>query len=159
MSNDNPYAPPQAPVETPSVASESLTRPPTIVLISVGCLALFAAVFGTSQVVYAFRVFNTGEISGVYLLTPLVVLALRVWFLFKVWRGRNWARIALLVLVLLGLGTSVLGWVQIMKFTADRMGGGLSPWAYWGMARPLIETVAVALLFTSPAARWFRRLQ
>src|SRR6185295_11882639 len=70
----------------------------------------------------------TQRVSGVYFLIALVLLALFLGIFFfvvsKVAAGRNWARILLLVLLLIGLPFAIPGYVLELK--ASILRGSLS---------------------------------
>lgn len=157
MSDDNPYAAPQAPVALPPAPAEPLKRIPPIVAIPVLLLAVALVAFGLLRLIRLFPAVSVGEVSGLTLLVTAVVLVLRGWVLFKVWRGRNWARIALAVIVALGALGEILRWTTLMSLPGWRARMVWDWWQYLMAAQPAVTVIAAALLFTPAAAPWFRR--
>jgi len=94
----------------------------------------------------------TQRVSGVYFLIALVLLALFLGIFFfvvsKVAAGRNWARILLLVLLLIGLPFAIPGYVLELK--ASILRGSLS------VLVAILQIVGMILLFTKDSNGWFR---
>ena len=92
-----------------------------------------------------FTVLSIPELAGVV----VVVFLLGVWISYKIWIGRNWARIVVLVANLVGaIQTSlVIGSV----FRVSPLLGTLT------VAQNLLIGVSLFLLFTKPGGDWFKR--
>ena len=96
---------------------------------------------------------DTGWEIGLLRLVPLLFayLAVRGFFIWKIWKGKNWARLAILAWFL---------YTYIQYFAQLR--SGATPIQVETSLRALILVVAVlqatslALLFTRPANEWFR---
>lgn len=85
-----------------------------------------------------------------YVLTVLAVaLALSAWLTLEISRGRNWARIALLLLCAFGLVAFVPNLHDVFARSVGM--GALS------LLQCLVQLAALYLVFTQPASAWFRR--
>ena len=97
----------------------------------------------------------THKVSGASFFVALFILLvfLAVFFLFvsKIGAGRNWARITLLVLLLVQLPFAVLG--SIAEVRANLMHGSLS------IVIAILQLLGVGLLFTRNSNLWFRKLK
>jgi hypothetical protein len=144
----NPYAAPAAPVADPSVP-EPADRPPEVtravlliwISIGLGILGLFIAP----------REMPFGWVGiGI---VALLTLAIWAWIITKIARGRNWARITYLVLIVLGYGSMAFTWqVQIATLKASPLSAVLT------VVEAVIAVYAIYLLFSGPASAWFRRV-
>src|SRR4051812_4258347 len=102
--SENPYAAPKAPVSDIE-SNEPMTRPRQVVW----AIQLLVAnyVFGIAMVIVNFSYYeNLGSITA-FLIGQVIGAMIGAWIYYKIWQGRNWARILLLVFSLLG----VIGWV------------------------------------------------
>ncbi len=90
------------------------------------------------------------EMAGVGFLmfVTLVVFAVMVFLIAMIGRGRNWARITLLVFFLLGLPLSILPLIR--SFTNSPISGVL------GLAQVILQIVAIVFLFQQDASAWFK---
>lgn len=79
--------------------------------------------------------------------TELVTLMVLVWLTYKIWVGRNWARIAFTVLFALGFIFYVPILLDFFRFSA--VAGTVN------LSQALLQLVALYLLFTGPSRRWF----
>ncbi|OOG35992.1 hypothetical protein B0E51_18965 [Rhodanobacter sp. C05] len=75
--------------------------------------------------------------------------AVSAFFVYKISRGRNWARITYLILMLLGMFKTVPSLVSTIEHAP--FSGTLSA------ADVVAQLVAVALLFTGASNGWFER--
>ena len=90
----------------------------------------------------------SGSTFGMLLAVIVAVLALKAFLVLFAWRRRNWARIALLIFTGLGLGAHV---PQLLR-TLNRvplLGSA-------DLLDVLLEAVAIVLLFTPVANRWYK---
>jgi hypothetical protein len=78
----------------------------------------------------------------------LVVLAIVALIYYKIWLGRNWARIALLILSVIGLYFYV---PMLMRLLVPITAAGLI-----GVLQFLMQAFAMYLVFTQPGNGWFR---
>ena len=83
------------------------------------------------------------------LTVQILTVALLGWLIYKVWQGRNWARITLLIFWLLGL----LFWVPTLSkfFEVSPTAGCVN------VAQAILQGVALYLVFSSPGRTWFTR--
>lgn len=147
----NPYAPPRAEVGSGVVAAP-IPRPRSVTIALV-LLAVYV-VLGILRLVALVRPMNEAMISALYFLGQVAVVAIHVWVWIAIARGRNWARIVLLVFTLLAiarLAIQLWGWQSLP--------GGvhmvLDPYALAvGLIPVLLIIVACILLFV-PGRRWF----
>lgn len=149
--SDNPYAPPNAPVS--EVASEALAVRPREVTRAVW-LSWSSLIVG--QLLYLANALVDGKGYRPILLMSLAIgvplgLLLAWWINGKILKGRNWARILLLLGVILSpisIRTILLSPVyasgRVLPLVAQGIQVPLSAWGCW-------------LLFTSPGKEWFRK--
>jgi hypothetical protein len=67
---------------------------------------------------------------------------------YKIFRGRNWARITYLVLFLLGIVFAVHGFTLLLERSPTR--------AALSLVVQAARFIALVLLFTRPSGAWFR---
>ena len=90
---------------------------------------------------------STSVAMMIPLFTFAIILGLMLWLIWMIGRGRNWARITYLILFLLGLPFSIGPLVQ--SFSLFPLSASI------GLAQMLLQIVALVLLFTGAARRWF----
>ena len=90
---------------------------------------------------------------SVFIGTQLISLLLTFWIYYKIYVGRNWARITLLVLSVLGTVMTLSPTVLNVLTTAPTIA---KVQAFVAQAFNLAE---LWLLFFSPGRHWFRRSQ
>jgi len=83
------------------------------------------------------------------LLMLLVFLSLCFFLIRKIAAGRNWARIVLLVLVILGTPFAIPAYIAEARVNV--VPGVLS------IIIVVLQVIATVLLFLPPANRWFRK--
>lgn len=84
---------------------------------------------------------------GMLLWVQFATFAVLAWFTTRISAGRNWARIA--YLVMLAVGVPVLFTEFQAVFGRSVVAGSIS------VAQFLLQLVAMALVFTGPGRRWF----
>ncbi|MGB5623307.1 MAG: hypothetical protein WBN65_12500 [Gammaproteobacteria bacterium] len=82
------------------------------------------------------------------LIVAAIIYAIPAFILWKVWKGRNWARIALAIVVVLHIAL-------VMMLMQSPLGIVLMPAPFLTLALLAIEVVAIVLLFS--ANEWFSR--
>jgi hypothetical protein len=147
MARDPRYAPPVTEVADPPVVS-ALPARPRQVLVAVALLWL-SLVLGIPEAVLSNQPIDGGGLGVVLVVITLLLFGLIGFLNIKVYQGRNWARIAMLVLTVLS--------VVMMLFLPDevRAEGPLLQGFY--LFDTLIEVVAMYLVFSKPGSLWFRR--
>lgn len=146
----NPYEPPGAPV------SESGRRgpPPKQVIWAVWLMRAslvigYASLFLVQDLAVALGDVpeETRSASMVLFFVMLALTAVvYLWLIQCVKDGRNWARILMLVLTVLGVFSMLAG--------SNRDGASLAADVIT-VADTLIDVIAIVLLFRAPAAEWF----
>ena len=141
----NPYAPPLAPLGDP-IRPTPLDRPRQVVLATVLLWAGLA--LGMAKWAFEWRSVTALPVY-IAVLSAVGGFIIRVWLITRIYAGRNWARLTLLVFALLGL---------VMLLISASLGVARS-------STPVILRIglwtlllaALALLFTRPASEWFKR--
>jgi hypothetical protein len=142
----NPFAPPTAPVADVPPASAQLARPRQVA-VAVGMLSIsIAAHF--FQLIAAIHVIDGPAIAAIA--GPL----LSVWLTYKVWQGRNWARVTLAVITFVGAGSTGLLLFLQQYYSVTYLAPEGHPIR---LIHAVLRFGAVALLFTNPGRRWFQR--
>lgn len=93
--------------------------------------------------------FGASAPFGFVLLMLVVVLAMSAVLIYEISQGKNWARLALLLLFAFGLATLLPGLNAVFARSAGM--GALS------VLQCLVQVAALYLVFSDPGAAWFRR--
>ena len=104
---------------------------------------------GLVNAVLEWRFLTAATSVGLVLSTQVLTFAILAWLTIKISRGRNWARITYLALLLVGLPVAFLQFPTI--FTRSPISGAIS------VAQVLLQVAALYLCFSDPGRRWFRR--
>jgi hypothetical protein len=143
----NPYAPPKAEVEVTGQDDALAERPRQIVWVVQ--LAVLNYALGLVSIAVAWDYFARLQSLTSTIISQAFTLVIMFWLYYKIFQGRNWARIVWLVLSLLGLA--------MMPFTyrlLDAAPGVIKLQMMIGFG----FTLAIMwLLFFSPGKHWFRR--
>ena len=145
----NPYAAPKAPVSDMENAPDVMTRPKQVVWtvwITVANVALGLVFMALNWSYYA-RMGSIPAIIG----GQIVGLAINFWLYYKIWQGRNWARIVLLVFSVLGF----MAWA--LPTTRGVMAAAPTVVRVGSILGLVSNVVVIWLLFFSPGKVWFRR--
>ena len=139
----NPYQPPESPVFDKS--EDALVKPMAVTA------AVFILFFGLAiDVAFwlsRYGQMQSGEVSGAQWVGQLIGFAFAVFLYLMVSRGKNWARIVVLIFTIIGFGLIAFVFQELMKAPLLlRMAG---------MGRPLCNAIAVYLVFI-PGSEWFR---
>jgi hypothetical protein len=143
----NPYAPPKV-VVADSVMDPSPAARPLGVSFAVGLLYLGVALSGLNTII-RFLEFSVGALPITVVALPLVVLCLVAFVTHSISRGQTWARIALLVVVVLGVPVFLLNLRAVLDYTVFTT--AVSVFIY------VLQIVALYLVFTGVGAQWFRQ--
>ena len=147
--SENPYAPPSARVEDTAPAEESAVRPREIVLVIQ--LAIANYIIGLVMFVVFWDYFSRMQSTGSFVMNQVFSLALLFWIYYKIYVGRNWARIVLLVFSAIGIFVSAS---SMFRDVLAAMPMGLKIEMAVGV---VINLVILWLLFVSPGRHWFDR--
>jgi uncharacterized membrane protein len=144
----NPYAPPLAPVGDP-MRSTPIDRPRQVVLAT----RLLWAALAISIAKWVLEWESVDTALPVYIAVPsaIVGFVVRAWLTIKIYEGRNWARMTLLVLALLGL--------VVFLVTASRVFARSPTSVFMRIGLTALLLAALGILFTRPASEWFKREQ
>jgi hypothetical protein len=152
--NYNPYSPPKA--EVSDAGEPALDSRPRAVTIALLLVALNIAI-GFWGVLRMWPGMNIGTVAAAALAWRLARLLLIAWLCYQIARARNWARVVLLVLTLLGVLSFLLQlWIGLTQMPAGvRM--ALDPMAIARMALPSALNIAALFLLFVPGRKWFSR--
>jgi hypothetical protein len=147
--SENPYAPPSARVDDVVPSGEPRVRPPQIML----AIKLVAAssVMGLLVIIANWNYYTQIQSPTATIVGQVFGLLVAVWFYYKIYQGRNWARIVLLVFTILGiLGslTSIFRSLIALAPTIVKVQTGIG----W-----VVNLTVIYLLFFSPGKTWFKK--
>jgi hypothetical protein len=147
---ENPYAPPSSRVEDLAFPEVRGERPRQVVFAV--RLAAVNYVLGLLSILVSWEYFSKLQSPGAILANQLFSVALLIWIYYKIYHGRNWARIVLLVFSVLGalliLSSAVMSLLAAAPFIAKAQ-------MVIGIA---VNLIILWLLFISPGRHWFRRI-
>jgi len=147
--SDNPYAPPKSLVEDAAPPQIQMMRPSQVV--TAIWLAVIGYCMGVIVIFLSWDYYSKLQTVGALVWNQLFTVCLLAWIYYKIYMGRNWARITLLVLSVLGALFTLSG--VVMKVLA-----AAPPLAKVQMFVGIALNVAILwLLFFSPGRYWFRR--
>ncbi len=145
----NPYTPPKSNVDDAVPLQATHVRPTQVVL----AIRLAALNYGLGliAILVSWEYFSRLQSIGSLIFNQIFSLALSVWLYYKIYVGRNWARVTLLVFFALGSFMTLSSLVRDLLMSAPVMakaqmvlGIGIGLTILW-------------LLFFSPGRHWFRR--
>lgn len=143
--NENPYAPPQAPVADaalpPMDKPEQVSRAVMLFWISLG--------LGVISTAFQWEYLTSLAGVGFALYVQAFTVAIYSWLIYKISRGRNWARITFLVLLLIGI-IPFLSQLPLL-FARSPAAGVIA------FGQSALQIWALYLVFSEPGRRWFRR--
>jgi len=122
------------------------TKRPTEVVVATALLWGSLAI----AIPYALRRFSRYtdmESLGYAVCDGAVIFALQAWLIQKTWRGRNWARITMLILCV--IGAAFLSPVFLLVFRRPTFAGFVL------VGQALMQAFALYLVFAEPGRRWF----
>jgi hypothetical protein len=149
MPVDERYAPPKSAVEDVTPKEPLPQRPPRQIVLAIQFAALSYVVSLTGIGLEWDYYLQTRSITTIVVSLACSV-GIQAWLCWKVYRGRNWSRITMLIfkgigiagLIVGGLGNLLLSLPPVVIVTSS-IGIGLTLAALW-------------LLFLSPGREWFR---
>jgi len=131
------------------MAAAAISRPRNVkVAVAILCaVLLYALVTGVVRVALVAAVPPMISKNIVYAF-GLAGVCINAFFVYKIFKGRNWARIIYLVFYVLGIWFAVHGFTELF---------GRSPaWAVLGLIAYAAHIIALVLLFTRSSNAWFR---
>jgi Asp-tRNA(Asn)/Glu-tRNA(Gln) amidotransferase A subunit family amidase len=144
----NPYSPPQSPVADFQESHRLAPKPPRVAI----AVKLFWLELCVSTIHAAWQLFDSvGDTTlvGIVLALAVPTLGLEAWVIYKISRGRNWARIVALVSVTLAILFALSSLKQ--TFSQSTIPAVLTA------VETGLDVVALYLLFTAQANQWFKR--
>lgn len=145
----NPYEAPKARVADVCPEEILLERPPQVVLairLAVAGLIVGLVAMGLSWEYYSSMGGTVSLVVG-----QTVGLLISVWIYYKIYSGRNWARVLYLVFVLLGLLIFASSTVRAQIFAAPLIARAST------VVNNGIALAVLWLLFTRPGSTWFKK--
>lgn len=131
------------------MATAAISRPRNVrVAVAILCAALlYALVTGVLRVALTAAVPPIITKNMAYAF-GVAGVCINAFFVYKIFKGRNWARIVYLVFYVLGIWFTVHGFAELF---------GRSPtWAVLGLIAYAAHIVALVLLFTRSSNAWFK---
>ena len=148
MSSENPYAPPKAVVAD---EPEQVIPRPRVVTVAVWMLWIEVALSSLSALLR--MGYSSQAVVVISVLIGAVLLqGLSALLIYKIWKGRNWARITYLVLTLL----AILAWFQMAAALPNGVKFVPAVETLLPLVGTTLDVVALFLLFV-PGRAWFRR--
>ena len=147
----NLYAPPAAPVADPVATLEDRPPRPWQVVWAVWLLWVSFAIGLLAAILQSITLFTFDAVL-ISLLSNGIRYLFMAWVNIKVSQGRNWARILILLWMLVALATVAFRWREypgLLK--SDSL-----DWVP-ATAKFVLDCVALVLLFTPVANRWFKQ--
>ena len=149
--NNNPYRPPKADLGNEEMR-DPMVRPRSvdIAVVLIGINVLLTLLRLPALV----RAMNEGAVSGVFFLGQIIGLGLWIWIGFAIFRGRNWARILMLILTVLGMIAVGLSLRSTRLF--DRLAYVEPEWFLMAALPWALNLAAIYLVFV-PGRAWFAK--
>jgi hypothetical protein len=148
----NSYAPPEAPIadSEPLVGDaghvRELSRPRAVII--AGCLiVLSVAIAGIDAATDTNSTSSFGSIVTIVWFVVLVFLV--AGFVYKLFQGRNWARVTYVVILVVGI-PSVITTIRDVMIAPSAFGVEF-------LLQSIIQFSALGLLFSPSARAWFRK--
>ncbi len=128
-------------------------RPPWQVVLAVR-LAVLSYLMGALSLILYWDYFSTMRSAQSVLVNLGIALIFFIWIYYKIYAGRNWARITLLVILVL------VGLMTMSSVFMDKISELLAPAPAVVKAQMIaglvISLIILGLLFVSPGRSWFR---
>lgn len=145
--SENPYTPPGAPVNDPREDVPPVPRPREVV-IAVRLLWV-SLIAGIPVSIRDFQDGPPADDGGFLLMFTFALYAISVLMIVFIGRGRNWARIALLVFNILNLLSFLLAFAELRKYPTGEFAILLIVLG--------LDLAALYLLYTRAGSPWFRQ--
>lgn len=147
--SDNPYAPPKTHVVDSDPALVPMERPNEIM--AAIWLAFINYGLGVVVVLLSWDYYSKLQTLGGFLGSQAFSLAILCWLYYKIYVGRNWARMVVLVFMAIGIVVTTNRTVMSVMESAPmlakiQMGVGFA-----------LSLVVLWLLFVSRGRHWFKR--
>jgi hypothetical protein len=146
----NPYSPPASRVDD-SESPQVLEVRPRQVIVAIR-LAAINYLLGVVAIAASWGYYSKLQFAGSTISQQFLGAALFVWIYYKIYAGRNWARITLLVLFML---TALMALSPLARNLLMTVPAITRAQMFVGLAMNL---AILWLLFISPGRHWFRRI-
>ncbi|MDB6132605.1 MAG: hypothetical protein JWM59_848 [Verrucomicrobiales bacterium] len=143
--SDNPYAPPGSHIGQPVAASAQRACPWQVVVAV--WLATVNYGIGFTAVLAAWDHGYSSDTE--FIISIFGSLGVSLWIYYRIYQGRNWARMILLVQFLVGTAMVSSRFGNMMDHSAIEMA--------WAVAGVALKVVCLYFVFISPGRHWFRR--
>ena len=145
----NPYSAPKAPVADPALVPVERPRAVTRAV----HLLWISLVIGVAAGIDSFGdTPNDVTSRAVTIVFEAFWFGIPAWLIFKLARGRRWARTTYTILAVISYGLLALSWTETMKHLAEE------PYqVVLLIGAASTELIALYLLFTKPSNQWFER--
>lgn len=147
---DNRYSPPKSAVADITPEHAALKERPQQIVLAMR-LVIGSYVIGLLSMVIDWDYYVSLQPLSKTVIRQLITTALLAWLYWKVYLGRNWARIVLLVSAVLGL-LMIFSGPGVRLMAAAPITARILMWFSTG-----ITLVVLWLLFLSPGREWFRK--
>ena len=153
--SDNPYTPPNSRVDECVLPWAQQVRPGQVLT----ALWLGAATCAEGLVVQIVsRAYDPNvQATGLAIAFQVFLLVLSVWVYYKIYAGRNWARVTLLVLFVVGPLLDAITVLYYEMFLGVVIAMPVIAKVQL-IVKVLLDLAILWLLFISPGRHWFRRV-
>jgi hypothetical protein len=142
----NVYSPPTAPVADLTNPVVAMGRPRQVSVAARLLAASLALGVITSTIVQPHTAMNS-RAALVQISSEILTFSIIAWLAYKIWIGRNWARITFAVLTGVGWAFYVPALIRI--FQLSPVAGSIN------ILQTLLQLAALYLLFSNPGRAWF----
>jgi hypothetical protein len=150
---NNPYSPPKSDPGSDPTSGQAMVRPRAVdIAVVLIVIQLLLTVFDALE---SWGKVQNGEITGLLFLELWVRIGLLVWIVFAIPRGRNWARIVLLVLTLLALYSMGVGLMAMQRMGMHIAYLDIAPGWSFMLVLPSLSYIASCYLVFIPGRSWF----
>ena len=146
---NNPYAPPSAAISLVEVLELPRVRPAEVR--RAVQLLWFSYGLGLLSVAWSWSYYTAKQSMALIILQRAFGLVIAIWLYGKLYQGRNWARVLILV-------TTILGMLSILTPPVWKTLATLPVFSWIVMLiNYIIYSYALWLFFSSPGNEWFRK--
>jgi len=147
--SENPYAPPRSRVEDAAPAQIQMERPAQVM--AAIWLAAIGYGLGLIVIVLTWDYYSRLQTLAAFIGSQFFSFSILIWLYYKIYVGRNWARITLLVFSLLG------GFMTATTVVMDLLAAAPTIAKIQMFVGLGLNAIVIWLLFFSPGRYWFQR--
>lgn len=146
---ESPYNPPTAQIDPPIQPEQQAMERPREIIYAIGLVVLMY-VLGWVGILLSWDYQMSLQSTGQFLIGQVLGIAIAGWIYYKVYQGRNWARILILVF-------SVFGWLMLLVPTVNQvLASAPTISQVVTISSHLIQLAVLWFLFISPGRHWFK---